>query len=127
MKSTLFRYGGFRLRSGLQTSWKIDCDALTKRDWEALAWMARLLLEPYSRVVDCGGASKPFAEALRRIITIPGKTLIADDVLTTGSTMDSMRHKIGKEDGEECIGIVAFARGRCPAWITPLFEWKGPP
>jgi hypothetical protein len=44
-----------------------------------------------------------------------GPVLIADDVCTTGASMEEARA------GRDCIGVVAFTRGSIPAWVTSLF------
>ena len=59
-----------------------------------------------------------FAQALERYKQGGYPTLIVDDVLTTGASMEAIRKKRGRDS----IGIVLFARGECPNWITPLFR-----
>jgi predicted phosphoribosyltransferase len=44
--------------------------------------------------------------------------LIVDDVLTTGN---SMARAASPFQPEYVIGVVIFARGECPDWITPMF------
>jgi RIO-like serine/threonine protein kinase len=44
-------------------------------------------------------------------------TLIVDDVLTTGQSMEETRHYVHGD----VIGYVVFARGECPDWIKALF------
>jgi len=46
-----------------------------------------------------------------------GPPLIADDVLTTGASMEDMRGRL-----LGALGVVVFARGKCPDWIVPLFQ-----
>ena len=50
--------------------------------------------------------------------------LICDDVLSTGNSMDARRKEVVEknEKGTTIIGVVVFARGKCPDWITPLFS-----
>jgi len=55
-----------------------------------------------------------FAEALRQYQSA-GPLLIADDVLTTGASMELHRA------GRDALGVVIFARGPCPAWVAPKF------
>ena len=113
----LFQYGHFALHSGVASTWKIDCDALTDHDIDALAHMIRLLVPTFSTVegVPRGGTrlatclSKDGGKAL-------GPLLIVDDVLTTGASMEQQRA------GRPALGVVIFARGLAPLWVTPLFH-----
>lgn len=116
MPTHLFNSGNFTLHSGQQSSFKIDCDALTTADLEALACFAVGFLPPFGSVegVPTGGLS--LAAALKPYAT-EGPLLIVDDVLTTGASMEEHR------DSREAIGLVIFARGQVPAWVTPLFTF----
>lgn len=113
----LFQMGSFELHSGVISPWKIDCDALTEQDWATLSYLARRISGPFRAVegVPTGGL-----KLARRIAffdaNIDGCLLIVDDVLTTGGSMEKQR---GDRDA---IGIVVFARGPCPDWVTPLFQ-----
>lgn len=134
----LFQQGDFTLSSGKKSNFKIECDALTNEDWETLALMASQLLPPFGEVIGVPTGGIKFAKCLEEYKTV-GKILIADDVLTTGGSMKKMVDKIGKDRSndvevfeyeelenylaDQVIGIVAFARGRCPWWITPLFQY----
>lgn len=114
----LFRYGNFTLASGATSTWKIDCDALTSEDWDALAAMAVQILPPFGYVEGVPQGGIPFANALRRYRTEGSKTLlIAEDVVTTGGSMERFRGGRALT-----IGVVVFARGRCPEWVIPLFQ-----
>ena len=121
----LFRSGDFTLHSGQQATWKIDCDALTGADWDTLAEIAAkdcLGLYRWVEGVPTGG--NRFAKALNRWAVGPDSDiqtiLIADDVLMTGASMETQR--AGREN---VIGVVAFARGPWPKWVTPLFSTPG--
>lgn len=124
---SLFLLGGFELHSGQKSAWKVDCDYLTIHDWCALAKMASEALPPFGTVeaVTHGGKfykSMPnavrFADCLRMYTTKGCPTiLIADDVLTTGKSMEEERR--GRDN---VIGVVAFSRGVPPSWVTPLFQ-----
>jgi hypothetical protein len=50
---------------------------------------------------------------------LPG--LICDDVLTTGGSMKRMKIE---SSFLRPIGVVIFARGKCPSWIEPVFQLK---
>jgi hypothetical protein len=114
-RAPLFRLGDFTLHSGANASWKIDCDALTDADLACLAKMAAELLPPFGSVEGVPTGGLRFAAALRPYATF-GPPLVADDVLTTGNSMEAQRR--GRPDA---LGVVIFARGPCPPWVTPLF------
>ena len=119
----LFKLGDLTLHSGSKSSWKIDCDTLTDADWVCLAKVAAERLPRFRRVVGVPNGGLRFAKALEQYIT-DGVTLelIADDVLTTGASMEKERN-----EHPWYIGVVAFARGPCPAWVTPLFSVAAQP
>lgn len=111
----LFQVGDFVLRSGLRSGWKIECDALSEGDWAAAALMAAEILPPFGRVEGVPRGGVPFALALARHAT-RGPLLIAEDVVTTGGSMERFRA------GREAIGVALFGRGSPPDWVTPLFR-----
>ena len=121
---SLFRLGDFTLSSGKRAPWKIDCDALSDTDIFTLADMIQHLVGGYSAVegVPSGGAR--LARALRMSCFLGGPLLLVDDVLTSGASMERMKGliEIPEQANGEVIGAVIFARGRCPAWIKPLFQ-----
>jgi len=113
----LFRSGNFTLHSGLETFWKIDCDGLTWADWYTLARMAALeFLPAFGEVEGVPRGGIPFANALEQYGVRGGPLLIADDVCTTGASLEKQRA------GRAALGVVVFARGRVPSWVTPLFQ-----
>jgi hypothetical protein len=112
----LFQLGDFTLRSGIDSRWRIECDALTPDDWAALARIASEILEPFGVVEGVPRGGIPFADALRKYATPDCPTLlIAEDVVTSGGSME--RHK----GARAAIGVTVFARGPCPRWVTPVF------
>ena len=122
MTSNLFQYGDFKLSSGITSKWKIECDALTVFDLRALAFMAFKILPRRFYIVDgvpTGGLL--FAEAMRQYATISAPTLIVDDVLTTGASMERMKASRTHPRGEP-MGLVIFARGPCPPWVQAIFQ-----
>lgn len=128
---TLFQVGDFTLHSGQRSKWKIDCDALTDADWEGLAAMAAPLLSAFGAVEGIPSGGLRFAAALRKwkgaldFIPRPLPTLIADDVLTTGESMEAAKaDQLAKWPQTPVSGVVAFARGPVPDWVTPLFMTK---
>ena len=121
---TLFQSGDFVLHSGAKSGFKIDCDALTDDDWKTLSSLVAERVKFGSvYLVPSGGLR--FALALRDHIDHSASTiLLVDDVLTTGASMEAARHQIS---GKDILGVVAFARGECPAWIWPIFRMVDSP
>ncbi len=127
-RRALFQYGNFKLHSGARSRFKIDCDALTAEDWATLAEIAVRRVGAFSTVWSCGGASERFAVALRAHLDSDGPALIVDDVLTTGETITDMRNALTPNSPAVRFlykGLVVFARGKCPKWVTPLFQYTG--
>lgn len=120
----LFQEGAFEARSGV-LPWKVECDELTAADW---AWAAARVAERYwiryIHVVPRGGLK--FARALSQYQDRAGEhTLIVDDVLTTGDSMEKARRQCTLK-GFPCVGIVMFARIRPASWIEPIWQFWGP-
>lgn len=120
---SLFRRGAFSLHAGEPTTWKIDCDHLTDGDIETLAFLANTLLPaPFGRVVSIPRGGVRLGEAMVPYSIAGAKpTLIVDDVLTTGASMLGVRDS-ENDAGIGVFGLVIFARGPCPSWITPIFQ-----
>lgn len=115
---TLFRLGRFTLHSGSESKFKIECDALTEGDLEALAWLIAKKMPPFLRVEGVPRGGLGLASKLERYADAKAKlTLIVDDVCTTGASMEKQRK--GRSD---VIGAVIFTRGECPTWVLPLFR-----
>lgn len=115
-RATIFRLGYLIGHSGHALSWKVECDALTDDDWFCLAFLANRILPPFGLPEGVPRGGLRFAEALRHFSTAGCSTiLIADDVCTTGASLEAQR------DGRGAIGIVAFARSGCPSWVTPIW------
>lgn len=108
----------FVAHSGETLPFKIECDALTDDDLITLArQFARRIAYRHVWSVPTGGDR--FANALRLFMR-DGPVLIADDVLTTGSSIIEARDRLPSPS--HAIGVVIFARGPCPDWVTPLFQ-----
>lgn len=114
---SLFVNQTFVSHSGKVLDFKIDCDALTDAD---LATLASVIAKRFKfgavEGVPRGGLR--LAEALQPYVT-KGPALIVDDVLTTGASMEQARKALTDR------GVVIFARGPCPSWITPIFKLDG--
>lgn len=117
----LFQRGDFTLSSGQRSDWKIECDALIDDDIETLACIGAKLVCPFGRVIGVPRGGLRLAKAIEPYGT-DGPTLIVDDVLTTGRSME-----IFKQGHLHAKGIVIFARGSVPSWVTPIFRFEGVP
>lgn len=119
----LFSPTPFRSHSGLDLSWKIDCDALSDVD---LVTLAKVVAErmTFCKVVGVPRGGLRFATVLSCYCSGPdgGTLLIVADVLTTGGSMQRER-KLHSSFGafKEIVGVVIFARGPCPDWVQPIF------
>lgn len=127
----LFQLGKFRLHSGDDSEWKIDCDALTGGDITALAGMGASLLagSPFREVVGVPSGGLRLAEAMRRYADPSARAvLVVDDVLTTGRSMREAREfEIADRVGErEVLGLVIFARTDAEPWVRRLFQASSP-
>lgn len=112
----LFKFGAFTSHSGVHLPDKIDCDALTPADWDTMAaWVARYV--DFKAVVGIPTGGLQFAAALERYCKPGGYTLIVDDVLTTGASMEEARLKVKGPS----FGVVIFARGQLPNWVIARF------
>lgn len=115
---SLFQRKQFTMHSGGIAQYKIECDALTDEDIDTLAWMiAQKGKFSAVRGVPAGGLR--LEKALRPFTSTEGPRLIVDDVLTTGDSMEEYKLLLGWPDA---LGVVIFARGRCPMWVHPIFQ-----
>ena len=114
---TLFELGEFTAHSGQKLPFKIECDALSNDDLRALAALVGKKLT-FSEVIGVPRGGIRFASFLKRYTKKEGPVLIVDDVLTTGTSMEMARQKCESAD---TIGLVIFARGTCPSWVSSLF------
>jgi orotate phosphoribosyltransferase len=123
---SLFNLGAFTLHSGKESFFKIDCDALSDDDIDAIVHILAPMLEPFGEVVGIPRGGIRLAEAFKTFRTQDCTTLlVCDDVLTTGRSMNAER--IQHSDGK-VIGAVIFARTPAvPLWITPLFRMGDEP
>ena len=111
------QFGWFSSHSRFQLPWKIDCDGLDIRDWECIADIIKWKFA-FGRVIGIPQGGLPLQRLLENYIEVGYSTLIVDDVLTTGRSMDEARKNI---DGP-VIGVVVFARGKVDDWIWPIFQ-----
>jgi hypothetical protein len=122
--TTIFQAGEFRAHSGGTLPFKIECDALSDAEINLFADLA-LSMRPgarYSRIIGIPRGGLRLAAAIRERAGDPdpmAPILIADDVLTTGRSMDKVS---ATESNGAAMGVVIFARGPCPYWIKPIFS-----
>ena len=119
---SLFERKSFIMHSGEESDFKIECDELTEEDLETLAL---LISKKYDFCLAIGvpTGGERLAEALAKYENIESSTvLIVDDVLTTGASMEEYHYDI---EGRENVGVVIFAIGKCPDWVTPILQmWE---
>ena len=120
----LFERKEFFSHSGNLLDWKIECDALTVEDIETLA---HLISKKYTfrRVYGLPSGGTRLGIALQKYTDDTSNvSLIVDDVLTTGQSMEDHRYSVWAEnlEDEEVAGVVIFARGESADWIVPIFE-----
>lgn len=120
---SLFELKDFTMHSGGTGKYKIECDTLTEDDWETLAYIVSEKLQ-FRKVVGIPTGGETFAKALRKYEKEDSDViLIADDVLTTGRSMEGKRVSILLANYDcAVVGVVAFARGECPYWVKPIFQ-----
>jgi hypothetical protein len=114
----LFQKKDFISHSGKNLSWKINCDFLTDEDLDTLAFIISNKIS-FKDVIGVPSGGNRLSSALVPFISDEGYTLIVDDVLTTGYSMESIRMIY---EVTPTIGVVIFARGKCPDWIHPIFQ-----
>ncbi len=117
----LFEKKKWKMHSGAESNFKIECDALTSDDWDTIAYLISERIAFYDVVgVPRGGLA--LAKALKKYKKIFGVLLIVDDVLTTGTSMEELKDVFSEQYKDNIVGVVVFARGKCPNWITPIFS-----
>jgi Lar family restriction alleviation protein len=112
----LFKHGDFISAAGLKLTWKIECDALTDADWQAIAAAAADSLPHFCEAIGVPRGGLRLAEALNAYATDSSKLiLVVDDVWTTGKSLTEFarEHATG-----EWRGFVAFARGDLPRHVS---------
>jgi len=119
----LFIKQDITLSSGKKSDFKIECDALTDEDLECIAYLISKKIT-FEAVIGVPAGGLRLKRALDKYCAEhSGRTLICDDVLTTGKSMENIRMLAKKAvKADNVIGVVIFARGKCPKWIIPLFQ-----
>jgi len=117
---SLFQKINVILHSGKKSDFKIECDDLSYSDVETLCYLISKKFKFFSVFgVPTGGIK--FAEKLKKYCTNnpDDPTLVVDDVLTTGNSMIEF---VKEQNIPNPIGVVLFSRGKCPDWISPMFQ-----
>ena len=117
----LFQKMNFISHSGKKLDFKIECDALVDKDWDTIAYLISKKIK-FRCVTGIATGGTKLESALEKYITKDqGVLLIVDDVITTGKTMKECKD-VNSEWKHGISGVVLFARGKCPDWITPVFQ-----
>jgi hypothetical protein len=114
----LFNYGLYDLHSGGTSKYKIDCDFHSMEDLEGFATLAKDFIPKFGAVVGIPRGGLRFASCLEQYVT-EGPTLIIDDVLTTGGSMEEARKQY-----PHAIGLVIYARIIPPPWVKAIFRFS---
>ncbi len=119
----LFRMGEFKLHSGQESDFKIDCEALNDGDWYNLAWLIHKRLGPFRIAVGIPAGGIRLAEALQHFCTDDPRhpLVLVDDVYSTGASMCEAREQ-ALHNVENVVGVVLFARNPVKeSWIRAVF------
>ena len=117
----LFIKEDFISHAGLPLTWKVECDALTDGDYEALA----KIVSEKIRFKDVKGIPRggiPFENALRQYASNDSSDplLICDDVYTTGTSFREFCEQ-ESHDQEKVYQWVIFARKQPENGVRALF------
>ena len=120
----LFKSGDFKSHSGLDLSWKIECDALSDSEWFTIKKMIMELSLPFRKAVGIPEGGTKLGSLLNQHGTgnMNDPICLVDDVLTTGKSMEDFLEKYRQKNPYDYIGWVVFARAECPYWINALFQ-----
>jgi|TARA_B110000196_G_C20797726_1_gene498599 hypothetical protein len=120
----LFQMVDFKSHSGLDLTWKIEMDALSKSEWFTISQMIMDITVPFREAVGIPRGGTELGKLLNQYGT--GKRedpiCIVDDVLTTGGSMNEFLRKRQWRNPTDYIGWVVFSRTTTPEWITALFQ-----
>jgi orotate phosphoribosyltransferase len=122
--TNLFTNKKFLSHSGKELDFKIECDCLNNQDIKTLA---KIITKKYNFNHVCGvptGGIRLAKELEKYCSNDPYEgVLIVDDVLTTGKSMNEIRKEYLMVTSMKIQGVVIFARGECPDWVSPIFKF----
>ena len=124
----LFQSQNFKSHSGLDLSWKIECDALSDPEWFTISKMIMERTPPFREAVGIPRGGVKLGDLLNEHATGNEKDpiCIVDDVLTTGNSMDYFLNQYQRNRKPfMAIGWVVFARVQTPIWVRALFQMPG--
>jgi hypothetical protein len=121
----LFKSINFKSHSGLDLTWKIECDVLSDPEWFTIKKMILEVTPPFREAIGIPRGGIKLGDLLNEHAT--GKEedpiCIVDDVLTTGESMEYFLSQYGRNRQPfTAIGWVVFARVQTPDWVKALFQ-----
>lgn len=129
MATNLIQLGNFVLNSSAKSTFKLECDQFIEDNIDGLVALIRQMAGPFSAVSGVPRGGLRLMKALQPFVSLDGPHLLVDDVLTTGGSMERMRDTILAISGVTVVerphfvkGVVVFARGQCPYWISAVFQ-----
>ena len=121
----IFQEVDFKSHSGLDLSWKIECDGVSKKEWKCLTEMIMdYEKRPFQSAIGIPRGGVMLGSYLNQYSTEnpDDPILIVDDVLTTGGSMEEFKRERMFRNPTKYIGWVVFARGFPPQWCRALFQ-----
>ena len=121
----IFQEVDFKSHSGLDLSWKIECDGVSKKEWQCLSEMIMdYQKRPFQAAIGIPRGGVMIGSYLNQYSTEnpDDPILIVDDVLTTGGSMEEFKRERMFRNPTKYIGWVVFARGFPPQWCRALFQ-----
>ena len=122
---SLFQKVDFKSHSGLNLSWKIECDEISKKEWKCLAEMIMdYEKRPFQAALGIPRGGIILGTYLNEYSTqnIEDPYLIVDDVLTTGGSMDDFVNSYFRNRKPNYFGWVVFARNKPQHWVKALYQ-----
>lgn len=134
----LIQKGEFTSAAGLNLLWKIECDALTDQDWEAIADVMVPYVKSFRAAFGVPTGGCKLAHYMQKYADpLSSNVLLTDDVWTTGTSMrkfaaeqvthDSPGLQDHQQEGvlwrvQQWHGLVVFARGKVPWNVVSMFH-----
>lgn len=118
----LFQDGEFVGHAGLPLSWKIECDAISNKEWRCLAKMImEYQINPFSKAEGIPRGGVALGDALNEYATgnPDHPVLVADDVYTTGTSFKDYKKTF--YPNEFVYQWCVFARSNATNGVNALF------